>query len=92
MYNELEASTQEAFLDICCSFASWNRNDVECIVGAEEVTHVEEAALFKTSDKGNVIVLDIFQAKGLSMSESNRITNKQSWLDVLCDNKRLDQI
>ncbi|GLJ47321.1 hypothetical protein SUGI_0999150 [Cryptomeria japonica] len=34
------------------------------IVGAEEVTHLEETALFKTSDKGNVIVLDIFQAKG----------------------------
>ncbi|GLJ51982.1 hypothetical protein SUGI_1104780 [Cryptomeria japonica] len=62
------------------------------IVGAEEVTHLEEVALFKTSDKGNVIVLDIFQAKGLSMPESNRITNMQSWLDVLCDNKRLDQI
>ncbi|GLJ14240.1 hypothetical protein SUGI_0228910 [Cryptomeria japonica] len=62
------------------------------IVGAEEVTHLEEAALFKTFDKGNVIVLDTFQAKGLSMSESNRITNMQSWLDVLCDNKRLDQI
>ncbi|GLJ55016.1 hypothetical protein SUGI_1181040 [Cryptomeria japonica] len=37
----------------------------ENIVGAEEVTHLEEAALFKTSEKGNVIVLDIFQAKGL---------------------------
>ncbi|GLJ14277.1 hypothetical protein SUGI_0229530 [Cryptomeria japonica] len=53
----------------------------------EEVTHLEEAALFKTSDKGNVIVLDIFRAKGLSMSVSNRITDMQSWLDVVCDNK-----
>ncbi|GLJ41393.1 hypothetical protein SUGI_0856810 [Cryptomeria japonica] len=91
VYNELEASTQEAFLDICCFFASWSRRDVECIVGAEDLTHLEEAALFKTSDKDNVIVLDIFRAKGLSMSESNRITSMQSWLDV-CDNKRFDQI
>ncbi|XP_057842406.2 disease resistance protein RPV1-like isoform X2 [Cryptomeria japonica] len=92
VYNELETSTQEAFLDICCFFASWSRHDVECIVGAEEVTHLEEAALFKTSDKGKLVVLDIFRAKGMSMSESKRITDIQSWVDVVRENQRLDQI
>ncbi|GLJ41395.1 hypothetical protein SUGI_0856830 [Cryptomeria japonica] len=92
VYKELEASTQEAFLDICCFFVSWSRHDVECIVGAEEVTHLEEAALFKTSVEGNVIVHDIIRAKGWSMSESNRITDMQSWLDVVSENQRLEQI
>ncbi|XP_057813753.2 disease resistance protein RUN1-like isoform X2 [Cryptomeria japonica] len=92
VYGGLEASTQEAFLDICCFFVSWSRRDVECIVGAEEVTHLEEAALFKTSVKGNVIVHDIIRAKGLSMSESSRITDMQSWVDVVVENKGLDQI
>ncbi|XP_059066480.1 uncharacterized protein LOC131051822 [Cryptomeria japonica] len=87
VYKELEASTQEAFLDICCFFVSWSRHDVECIVGAEEVTHLEEAALFKTSVEGNVIVHDIIRAKGWSMSESNRITDMQSWLDVVSENQ-----
>ncbi|GLJ41387.1 hypothetical protein SUGI_0856720 [Cryptomeria japonica] len=92
VYGGLEASTQEAFLDICCFFVSWSRHDVECIVGAEEVTHLEEAALFKTSVKGNVIVHDIIRAKGLSMSESNRFTDMHSWFDVVNENQGLDQI
>ncbi|GLJ41385.1 hypothetical protein SUGI_0856690 [Cryptomeria japonica] len=92
VYNDLEPSTQEAFLDVCCFFFSWSRHHVECIVGAEQVTHLEEAALFKTSDTGNVVVHDIIRAKGLSMSRSNRITDIQSLVDVVSENQRLDQI
>ncbi|GLJ41394.1 hypothetical protein SUGI_0856820 [Cryptomeria japonica] len=83
VYDKLETSTQEAFLDICCFFVSCSRHDVEYIVGAEEITHLEEAALFKTSDTGNVVVHDIIRAKPLNMSESSRIMDMQSWVDVL---------
>ena len=87
VYGGLEASTQEAFLDICYFFVSWSRHDVECIVGAEEVIHLEEAALFKMSVKGNLIVHDIIRAKGLSMSESNRIMNMDSWIQFVGGSK-----
>ncbi|XP_057813711.2 disease resistance protein RUN1 [Cryptomeria japonica] len=90
--NELDQSTKEAFLDICCFFFNWSRRDVEYIVGAEEVTRLEEAALFKTSNKNKVIVHDVIQAEGLSMSESSRIMDMQSWLEVAGNNQRLGQI
>ncbi|KAH9327100.1 hypothetical protein KI387_007278, partial [Taxus chinensis] len=78
VYNELEQSTQEAFLDVCCFFTQWNREHVEHIVGAEHITILEEAALVKTSDKNNLIVHDVIRANGQSMSKSNRITTVQS--------------
>ncbi|XP_059066839.1 TMV resistance protein N-like [Cryptomeria japonica] len=64
VYNELVPSTQEAFLDICCFFANWNRSDLEYIVGAEDVTLLLEAALMKTSSKDELIVQNIIRAKG----------------------------
>ncbi|GLJ41379.1 hypothetical protein SUGI_0856520 [Cryptomeria japonica] len=90
--NELEPSTQEAFFDICCFFFNWSRRDVEYIVGAEEITHLEKAAFFKTSNKGKVIVHDTIHAEGLSISESSRIMDMKSWLEVADNDQRFGQI
>ncbi|XP_057813710.2 disease resistance protein RPV1 [Cryptomeria japonica] len=92
VYNDLEVSTRESFLDICCFFANWIRRDVEYILGAEDITLLEEAALMKTSDKDELIVHDIIRAKGRSLSKSNRIMDMQSWLEVAHDDQKLKQI
>ncbi|GLJ41384.1 hypothetical protein SUGI_0856670 [Cryptomeria japonica] len=91
-YNELAPSTREAFLDICCFFANWCRRDVEYIVGAQDVTVLQEAALMKTSSKDELIVHDIIRAKGRSLSKSNRILDMQSWREIAHDDQKLKQI
>ncbi|KAH9324811.1 hypothetical protein KI387_004989, partial [Taxus chinensis] len=92
VYNELESSTQEAFLDICCFFVNWSRQDVEYIVGSEELTLLKEAALVKTSEKDQLIVHDIIRIKGMSMGKSNRIMDMQSWSEAANDNQKLSKI
>ncbi|XP_059066478.1 uncharacterized protein LOC131857776 [Cryptomeria japonica] len=92
VYDELEESTREAFLDICCFFVNWSRRDVEHIVGTANITLLQEAALMKTLDKDELIVHDIIRAKGRSLSKCNRIMDMQSGLEVAHDDQKLKQI
>ncbi|XP_057859553.2 TMV resistance protein N isoform X2 [Cryptomeria japonica] len=78
VYKEFEASTQEAFLDICSFFNNWDIHHVRYIVGAEEVTSLEEAALVNSSDENKLNVHDVIMAKGRNMSQSNRIMDQQA--------------
>ncbi|KAH9307783.1 hypothetical protein KI387_035694 [Taxus chinensis] len=86
IYNEFEASTQEAFLDICSFFSNWDLHHVQYIVGSEEVTSLEEAALVKSSDENKLEVHDVIMAKGRNMSRSNRIVDLQSLSNIYHQN------
>ncbi|KAH9307781.1 hypothetical protein KI387_035692 [Taxus chinensis] len=91
VYDRLETSTQEAFLDICCFYNNWNRRHVECIVGAEQVKLLQEAALVTTSlpltnnskDEEKLIVHNIIQANGIHMFKSTRIMDVQSLIKAV---------
>ncbi|KAH9307910.1 hypothetical protein KI387_035821, partial [Taxus chinensis] len=108
VYDKLEKSAQEAFLDIRCFFSAWNRRHVEYIVGTQQFKSLQEAALLTTftipfaefdSDTGvleveeeKLIVHDVIRAKGLSMSKSTRFMDLQSFTEVAEDKKQLREI
>ncbi|GLJ51953.1 hypothetical protein SUGI_1104070 [Cryptomeria japonica] len=97
VYGELEVYSREAWLDICCFFSKWSRQDVEYIVGAMAVTSLLETGLISSTLKRNhpaweeLIVHDIIKAKGQALAKGNRILDVQS-LSEAVDEQRLHQI
>ncbi|KAH9307780.1 hypothetical protein KI387_035691, partial [Taxus chinensis] len=93
VYTGLQPSTQEAFLDICFFYTNhnWSRHTVECIMGAENVTFLEEVALIK-SYGDRLIVPDVIRMRGCSMSQSTRIKDVQSMREAVKDERRLNKI
>ncbi|KAH9319831.1 hypothetical protein KI387_021600, partial [Taxus chinensis] len=96
VYNEFEASTKEAFLDICCFFhRSKARHVVEYIVGAEEFKTLQDAALFTTELTTDylwvgaeemmerLVVHDVIRAKGRRMAGSTRIMDGESFVEAI---------
>ncbi|KAH9307922.1 hypothetical protein KI387_035833 [Taxus chinensis] len=59
VYDKLEKSAQEAFLDICCFFSNWNRRRVEYIVGSQQFKSIQEAALLTTFLPMSVAEIDM---------------------------------
>ncbi|GLJ51985.1 hypothetical protein SUGI_1104850 [Cryptomeria japonica] len=97
VYGELEDYSREAWLDICCFFSKWSRQDVEYIVGAMAVTSLLGTGLISSTLKRNhpaweeLIVHDIIKAKGQALVKGNRILDVQS-LSEAVDEQRLHQI
>ncbi|KAH9307786.1 hypothetical protein KI387_035697, partial [Taxus chinensis] len=108
VYDKLEKSAQEAFLDICCFFSNWSRRHVEYIVGSQQFKSLQEAALLTTFsipvaetgrftdvldiEEEKLIVHDVIRAKGQSMSKFTRFMDLQSFTEVAEDKKQLREI
>ncbi|KAH9307791.1 hypothetical protein KI387_035702, partial [Taxus chinensis] len=108
VYDKLEKSAQEAFLDICCFFSDWSRRHVEYIVGSQQFKSLQEAALLTflsisvaeidrytavlEVEEEKLIIHDVIRAKGLSMSKSTRFMDLQSFTEVVEDKKQLREI
>ncbi|KAH9291655.1 hypothetical protein KI387_043169, partial [Taxus chinensis] len=72
-YHELEQSAQEAFLDICSFFSYWpgmKWDEVECIVGDEDMKCLEEAALIKRK-VSEISIHDLLLQVGRNKSKDN---------------------
>ncbi|XP_059076949.1 uncharacterized protein LOC131033656 [Cryptomeria japonica] len=94
VYDKLEVSTQEAFLDICCSFHnSRAASTVEFIVGADQLTVLQEVA-FLDIDKENdsLFVHDIIGSIGRTLPNSRRIFDINSWCEAEKDETKLKGI
>ncbi|XP_059070760.1 uncharacterized protein LOC131042990 [Cryptomeria japonica] len=106
VYEELDEATQEAFLDICCCFNDKERRFVEYIVGAEEVTILEEAALItpvmvqsnpwsweeEEEEEERLTVHDIIRSIGRTLAKSSRIVDANAWAEAEKDEARLKRV
>ncbi|GLJ48130.1 hypothetical protein SUGI_1016220 [Cryptomeria japonica] len=93
VFNRLEPSCKEAFLDIVFFFSNWKRRRVACSVGETELQELERAALVNITDKRRVNVHDIGQARGKRLSpDGERITDLKTLTDVLQNEERIKKI
>ncbi|XP_059066985.1 disease resistance protein TAO1 isoform X2 [Cryptomeria japonica] len=93
VYNRLDASCKEAFLDIVFFFCNWKQQRVVSSVGAIEFGELEKAALVYVTDEGMVNVHDIVKARGRMLSpDGERIIDLQSLTDVLQDVERIKKM
>ncbi|GLJ23854.1 hypothetical protein SUGI_0453300 [Cryptomeria japonica] len=94
VYDKLEESTQEAFLDICCFFHnSRAASTAEHIVGADRLMFLQEAAFLDIDTKDDALsVHDIIRSIGRSLSNSSRIFDLNSWREAEKDEAKLKGI
>ncbi|KAH9289917.1 hypothetical protein KI387_034034 [Taxus chinensis] len=81
-YHELEQSAQEAFLDICSFFSYWEWDEVECVVGEDDMKCLEEAALIKRK-ASMVSIHDLLLQVGRNKSKDNRLRTVDELSTVL---------
>eukprot|EP01018_Ginkgo_biloba_P030180 Gb_04406 [translate_table: standard] len=91
VYETLEMSAQDAFLDICCFYYQlqflggdkyWSV--VKSLVGKEELLCLEESALVKEVESGTFVsVRAVIRAMGCHKSKHTRLTDLNSFSDLL---------
>eukprot|EP01018_Ginkgo_biloba_P030261 Gb_32763 [translate_table: standard] len=91
VYETLELSAQEAFLDICCFFKQLQPRGgdeycsvVKSLVGKEELLCLKESALVKEDEFDNIVTVhDVIRAMGCHKSKHTRLTDLNSFSDLL---------
>eukprot|EP01018_Ginkgo_biloba_P030181 Gb_04407 [translate_table: standard] len=91
VYETLEMSAQEAFLDICCFYYQLQSlggdkywSVVKSLVGKEELLCLEESALVKEVESGTFVsVRAVIRAMGCHKSKHTRLTDLNSFSDLL---------
>eukprot|EP01018_Ginkgo_biloba_P019285 Gb_19985 [translate_table: standard] len=87
-----DEDTKDAFLDICCFFHEWQKDEVSAIVGERELVALKRGALLKINEKNQVIVHDVIKVMGVGEAKQTRLQSLQDLKMALEENKNLNKI